>query len=240
MSVGEAAWHVAVLIPARDEEELLPRCLRSVQAARRALPAGISSDVVVVSDGSRDKTALVAQRVLRGSGLVKKASAGVVGCARALAAEAALLRCELVPERCWLANTDADCEVPETWLVDQLALARRGFVAVAGTVEVDSFAEHDPVVEELFRLTYRLGEDGTHPHVHGANLGVRADAYGLAGGWGALRTAEDHDLWGRLRRTGLPVVSDARLRVITSGRRVGRAPHGFAEALAAHNPVASV
>jgi hypothetical protein len=239
MNLGEAAWHVAVLIPARDEQELLPRCLRSVQAARRRLPSGVSSDVVVVSDGSRDRTALVAQRVLRGSGVVKKARAGVVGCARALAAEAALLRCGAPLQQCWLANTDADCEVPERWLVDQLAIARRGVAAVAGTVDVDSFAEHDPVVEEMFRLTYRIEADGTHPHVHGANLGVRADAYVRAGGWGALATAEDHDLWGRLRIAGCPVVSDARLRVVTSGRRVGRAPHGFAGALAAHNPAAA-
>jgi hypothetical protein len=38
-------------------------------------------------------------------------------------------------------------------------------------------------------------EDGTHPHVHGANLGIRADAYSDAGGWNDLTVAEDHCLW---------------------------------------------
>ena len=32
-------WHIAIVIPARDEQELLPRCLRSVQNARLMLPS---------------------------------------------------------------------------------------------------------------------------------------------------------------------------------------------------------
>jgi hypothetical protein len=64
---------------------------------------------------------------------------------------------------------------------------------------------------------------------------VRADRYVDVGGWADLKTAEDHDLWGRLRRTGALLLSSSSLQVITSGRRVGRAPSGFAGALAAHN-----
>ena len=169
--VAMAPWHMAVLIPARDEEDLLPRCLRSVAAARRALPQGVTSDVVVVSDRSSDATVETAQRMLGSMGHVAQSDAGRVGCARALAAELALNRFCGQMERCWLANTDADCDVPEDWLVRQLTLARRGYAAAAGIVDVDSFEEHDDAVEERFRLTYRIGEDGSHPHVHGANPG---------------------------------------------------------------------
>ena len=228
-------WHMAVLIPARDEESLLPRCLSSVAAACAALPAGVTSDVIVVSDGSTDATAELARTMLQHMrGAVLEADAGNVGVARALAAETALARHHGDLSRCWLANTDADCEVPQTWLLDHLRLAWRGYTAVAGIVDVDCFAEHRAHVETRFRLTYQIHADGSHPHVHGANLGVRADAYRLVGGWNALDTAEDHDLWRRLRVAGTHL-SDARLRVITSGRRVGRAPLGFAGALAAHN-----
>lgn len=228
-------WHMAVLIPARDEESLLPRCLQSVAAARAMLPTGVTCDVIVVSDGSTDATAELARAMLQPSrGTVLEADAGNVGVARALAAETALQRHRGDLSRCWLANTDADCEVPRTWLLDHLRLAQHGYTAVAGIVDVDCFAEHHAHVETRFRLTYQINEDGSHPHVHGANLGVRADAYLLAGGWNALATAEDHDLWGRLRTAGTHL-SDARLRVVTSGRRVGRAPLGFAGALAAHN-----
>ncbi|AFL86896.1 glycosyl transferase [Terriglobus roseus DSM 18391] len=228
-------WHMAVLIPARNEELLLPRCLRSVAAACAVLPAGVTSDIIVVSDGSTDTTADLARAMLQHTcGRVLEVDAGNVGLARALAAETALTRHRGNPWRCWLANTDADCEVPQNWLLDHLSLARRGYTAVAGIVDVDCFVEHREHVETRFRVTYQINDDGTHPHVHGANLGVRADAYMLAGGWNALETAEDHDLWARLRTAGTHL-SDARLRVVTSGRRVGRAPLGFAGALAKHN-----
>ena len=233
MKVSLMPWHIAVLIPARNEEILLPRCLRSVAAARRMLPPEVTSDVVLVSDRSDDRTADVAREMLGVDGLVLSTQAGVVGVARAMAADAALRHYTGPREKCWLANTDADCEVPEDWLLQHLAVAERGYMAVAGIVDVDSFEGHASVVESMFRLTYLIHEDGTHPHVHGANLGVRADAYLRAGGWMHLDTAEDHDLWNRLPKTK-ERLSDARLQVITSGRRLGRAPLGFAGALAAH------
>ncbi len=228
-------WHLAVLIPARDEEDLLPRCLHSVAAARARLPAGVTSDVVVISDCSTDRTEALARELLGADGIVLHAEACRVGTARALAADVALRRYRGRLSRCWLANTDADCEVPPTWLLDHLRIARLGYAAVAGIIDVHDFSEHLPMVEERFRRSYHTATDGTHPHVHGANLGVRADAYRTAGGWGSLATAEDHDLWRRLRAAEGPHLSDRSLQVVTSGRRLGRAPLGFADALAAHN-----
>ncbi len=236
-------WHIAVLIPARNEEQLLPRCLRSVLAARSRLPASVTCDIAVAVDCSTDRTLQIASRMLQGSGIVVCTDAGAVGHARALAAEAALARYSsrygAYWNHCWLANTDADCCVPETWLKDQLALAARNIEAVAGTIDVDTFSEHAAHVAERFRATYLLSPDGTHGHVHGANLGVRADAYLRAGGWSPLATAEDHDLWRRLSSVATRRLSLSRLRVSTSGRRTGRAPHGFADALAAHNESAA-
>ena len=231
-------WHIAIVIPARDEQELLPRCLRSVHNARLMLPLCITSDLIVVSDQSTDNTFKIAQDFVQGNGSVVEIDVGCVGSARALGAERALERYDGAQNRCWLANTDADCEVPATWLQDQLAFANAGFAAVAGIIDIDSFAEHESLVSERFRRSYLIHADGTHPHVHGANLGVRADAYLQAGGWQDLSTAEDHDLWRRLRSGRHRRVSDARLCVLTSGRRVGRAPFGFAGALGAHNGVA--
>ena len=214
---------------------MLPGCLRSVQAARFRLPQHVTSDVVVVSDCSSDRTNELAEAILGNSGAVVCADVGVVGSARALAASVALQRYTGDPEQCWFANTDADCEVPPYWLLDQLRIAGRGVHAVAGVVDVNDFSDHLPHVQQRFRDTYIIASDGTHPHVHGANMGVRADAYLRAGGWAGLATAEDHDLWGRLLASGHDRLSDATLQVMTSGRRMGRAPQGFADALAAHN-----
>jgi glycosyltransferase involved in cell wall biosynthesis len=230
-------WHIAIVIPARDERELLPRCLRSAQAARLLLPSHITSDLIVVSDQSTDDTFSIAQALIQESGTVVETESGCVGTARALGVQCALKRYNGPRNRCWLANTDADCEVPATWLRDQVAFANAGFTAVAGIIGVDTFAEQESFVPERFRRSYLVNADGTHPHVHGANFGVRADAYLQAGGWRDLSTAEDHDLWRRLQNGRHQRISDASLCVLTSGRRVGRAPLGFAGALAAHNGV---
>jgi glycosyltransferase involved in cell wall biosynthesis len=230
-------WHASVLIPARDEAGLLPRCLDSVLEAREAIAAIATCDIVVAVDRSLDNTFAIAKNILGSAGTVIRTQAGIVGVARATAAKAVLRRAPQPPSRTWLANTDADCAVPSDWLLKQLELADTGIEAIAGIVDVDSFDEHGPAVPERFRSSYILHPDGTHPHVHGANLGVRADAYLRAGGWSPLTTAEDHDLWHRLHATGARRLSTATLNVLTSGRRVGRAPMGFAGALAAHNEV---
>lgn len=231
--------HVVVLIPARNEEALLPRCLQAVQKARAAVGDSITTDVIVVSDHSTDRTLEIATRMLGTCGLAVAAGASGVGAARALAAELALRRAHVDRHTCWLANTDADTEVPEDWLTSQLDAAARGCEAVAGIVDVLDFSEHPGHVAELFRKSYVIHADGSHPHIHGANLGIRADVYTLAGGWNPLLTAEDHDLWLRVAEAGFCCVKDARLRVVTSGRRDGRAPSGFAGALAAHGIAAA-
>lgn len=230
-----AAWHICVLIPARNEEELLPQCLHSVLEARKQISPTTSCDIVVAVDSSTDKTFEIASKMLRGKGAVVALDAGVVGEARTRAAEEALRRYRGPLDRCWLANTDADCRVPKSWLAHQLTLCAKGAEAIAGTIDVIDFSEHAPGVDLRFRASYEVSPDGTHSHVHGANLGVRADAYVRAGGWGNLCTAEDHDLWNRLAGHGVKRVSVDRAEVLTSGRRVGRAPHGFAAALSAHN-----
>jgi hypothetical protein len=70
--------------------------------------------------------------------------------------------------------------------------------------------------------------------IHGANLSVRADAYQDVGGWSNLPLAEDHCLWGRLRRHGWRVSSPVSSVVITSPRLQGRAKGGFADTLRRH------
>lgn len=228
-------WEAAILIPARNEESLLSRCLASVLRSIDSLPSRIRATIVVVSDSSTDRTAEIASRLIAGRGHVLHTRAGTVGTARALAASFAIENSLEPPSRLWLANTDADCVVPCAWLSNQIGFAESGMEAIAGTVAVDSFEEHGPEVPYRFQTSYLICADGSHPHVHGANFGVRADWYVAAGGWADLSTAEDHDLWGRLKRKGARLCSPAQLRVITSGRRIGRAPDGFAAALSAHN-----
>jgi cellulose synthase/poly-beta-1,6-N-acetylglucosamine synthase-like glycosyltransferase len=195
----------------------------------------VTSDIIVAVDSSTDRTGYLAKKLVAAHGKVIHTDSGVVGRVRAFAADTALERHIGPITSCWLAHTDADCIVPERWIVDQLSFASQGVEAIAGTVSVDTFVEHKPGVAERFRDSYVIHRDGTHPHVHGANLGIRADLYARVGGWAGMVTAEDHELWRRIALAGGRRVATSAIQVVTSGRRTGRAPRGFAEALARHN-----
>ena len=101
----------------------------------------------------------------------------------------------------WLATTDADTLVPADWLVRHLRHAAAGWDAVVGTVTVTDWADHPPEVPPLFYEHYATAR-GTHSHVHGANLGFRAEAYLAAGGFSPSPTAEDHALVDALTAAG--------------------------------------
>jgi hypothetical protein len=168
--------------------------------------------------------------------LVVEIGAANVGVARGVGVGAGLAALEpLVLERTWIAATDADTTVPPGWIADHLALARRGWSAVAGAVEVIDFSGQPAGAAAAWRADYaaQVRADGTHGHVHGANLGCRADAYLDVGGWPPLPLAEDHALWGALRRRGWPAAASSASRVTTSGRALARAVGGFADTLRA-------
>jgi len=136
----------------------------------------------------------------------------------------------ITPDRLWLAHTDGDTSVTPDWLTQQLDIAVQGVDAVAGIVQLDESAPTSLV--RRFRSHYSVDSDGTHTHVHGANIAMRASTYLDAGGWDTRRTGEDHDLWRRLRIVGHCVSSTA-IVVRTSPRTLGRAPNGFAADLRA-------
>jgi glycosyltransferase involved in cell wall biosynthesis len=214
---------VTVVVPAHDEEELLPACLAALRRAARQL-ARIQTHVLVVADACGDATAGRARRA--GAGVVE-IQARNVGAARAAGFGAALGRIRPAdPAAAWLATTDADTLVAPDWLARQVELAHQGWDAVVGTVTVSDWSGHPDHVPELFAARYQHGQ-GPHPHVHGANLGMSAAAYLASGGFRALRTAEDHAIVAALAAAGQRILRTADVTVVTSGRRAARAPDGF-------------
>jgi hypothetical protein len=227
-------WSVRVVVPARDEAELLPACLtslqRSVKHLRETRP-DVDATVTVVLDRSVDHSADLVAESAGAVGVV--VDLGLVGAARAAGVDLAT-RDDGDPARTWLAHTDADCVVPEEWLVGQLALADQGFEAVVGTVE-----PHGPELTDALLAAWRARHerrDG-HRHVHGANLGLTLAAYRAAGGFPAVATHEDVRLVERLRASGVRWIASGAPPVATSARRAGRAPAGFASYLAGLDPV---
>lgn len=219
----KAIAELVVMIPARDEEALIGRCLESVLVARDLVEIPVR--VVVVADGCLDATAHVA-RGYPGV-LVVEIDSSNVGTARATAARAALSLVVADPARVWMANTDADSVVPPNWLAEQVRLADSGTDVMIGTVR----PEFDDLTDEqvrAWRATHLAGE--ANGHVHGANLGIRASIYLKSGGYDAVPEHEDVELVAKLRHVGRAVAC-ATCEVVTSGRAVGRTPGGYARHL---------
>ncbi|WP_370890558.1 PIG-L family deacetylase [Janibacter sp. GXQ6167] len=219
-----ADWEVGVVIPARNEEDLIARCLDSVTGAIDALNAerpDVTVRVVVVLDSCTDATADIVAGYPGISTVTT--SAQVVGAARGEGVEA--LRDRGTGRRLWIANTDADSAVPTDWLTAHLDAAEAGTDMVVGMVSIDR-EEATPGLQDLLGPELDVG-DG-HPHVYGANLGFTLDAYDQLGGFAAISAHEDVALVDAARAAGLTVESTAGPRVLTSARLHARAPHGLA------------
>jgi len=220
---------VAVVIPVRDEETRIGRCLDALGRAIAELSVEPRPHrprprvrAVAVLDRCRDRTADVVADYPWVD--VVPSAAGRVGAARALGVNAVLATERIAAERIWVASTDADSRVPPDWLTHQLDAAARGADLFRGLVEPDP--------DECGLETYRLWATGYerrdgHPHIHGANLGMRADAYVLCGGFDELAALdEDVTLAHSATLRALRVVASAGAVVTTSGRLRGRVDEG--------------
>lgn len=210
---------IAVIVPAHNEEAHIAACLQSLAAAS-ACPDLANEPVliIVVLDDCSDAT----HRIAAALGVhTVDCVARNVGMARAIGAQMAL-----AAGARWLAFTDADSEVAPNWIAQQLCQQAD---AVCGTVQVRDWGAHGDRVREQFDALYQ-DCDG-HRHIHGANLGVTAQAYSEVGGFEPLATGEDVALVHRLQERGLSIAWTATTRVTTSARKQFRAPAGFGAAL---------
>lgn len=220
----------AIVIPARNEEALLARCLDSVRAAMSFAEEQLAPDfpaltLTVVADDCTDGTTALA-RTFPGV-QVLEIDAHAVGTARASGIQLALATAAFDGDAVWIANTDADSVVPRNWVLEQLSLANAGVDVMIGTVRPD-FADLSPAHIRAWRKTRHPGANG---HVHGANLGIRASRYLAAGGFAPLAEHEDVDLIERCARLGGTTFATDACEVMTSGRHHGRTPGGYARYL---------
>jgi hypothetical protein len=128
----------------------------------------------------------------------------------------------------WYATTDADSRVDADWLTRQMEADAD---MALGVVRVTNWRHFSASSVNRYLTAYRAKSyrrDGGHDHVHGANMGFRADLYWETGGFATLASGEDVDLMRRFEERGHRIHRDAGLSVETSARREGRAPGGFA------------
>ncbi|AKS04646.1 glycosyltransferase [Pseudomonas trivialis] len=211
---------IGIVIPAHNEEKHISKCLEAVLlAAEHPSLQGQPVEILVVLDDCSDSTAaLVSAKGVTSMDVCFRN----VGKTRAVGAEHVLK----VGAR-WLAFTDADTVVPPDWLARQIEFDAD---AVCGTVEVDSWSEYGEATRTKYLALYQFIEN--HRHIHGANLGINADAYRRAGGFQHLIAHEDVQLVADLERIGARIVWTATNPVITSARRDYKCRGGFGEYLA--------
>jgi glycosyltransferase involved in cell wall biosynthesis len=219
---------IGVVIPVHNEEDYLRACLASVQLAiaHPGLPAE-EVRILAVLDACSDGSGDIAQGLDIDCLTIDSRNVGMARAAGATILMEAGAR--------WLAFTDADSVVAPAWLATQLALAAKDAAdAVCGTVAVDDWSPHGErahFLRQHFQATYC--DQDQHRHIHGANLGVSAAAYRLAGGFTALTCGEDVALVQALLACGARIAWSAAPRVTTSSRIASHARGGFGDTLSA-------
>ncbi|HET6380655.1 MAG TPA: glycosyltransferase family A protein [candidate division Zixibacteria bacterium] len=206
---------VCVVIPARNEEVLLPGALRSV--AEQTLPAE-RVEVVVAVNGTTDRTAEIAERMGRectaaGGPTVRVIQLPRPGVARAKNAGVAAAIGELI------VFLDADSRMSSNLLEEVVARAARGERAASIRIVADG----DDLLDRAFFLLIEHGKRivGTRANLFWCD---RALFTALGGFDERLNHAEDLDFLVRARRAGVRVGHITRAWIATSPRRLHRLP----------------
>lgn len=200
---------VSVIIPARDEEANIERCLRSVLAT-----SWPRLEVIVVDDHSRDATAAIAARIAGADSRARVVTApdlppGWFGKPWACQAGAHAARGDI------LCFVDADTtHAPDllTRTVNAMRSRGAGMVTVAGTQEMGSFWETVLQAQMFTMLTMRYGGTETVNRsrhrwdkiANGQFIAITRAAYDVSGGHESVRdrVAEDLMLAQRLFTAG--------------------------------------
>jgi glycosyltransferase involved in cell wall biosynthesis len=200
---------ISVVVPALNEETHLPECLRSLMDQ----DWDDEYEIIVVDNGSTDKTADVARDL--GVRVIACSTRGAVYARQAGANKA---RGEII------AQVDADTLYPKDWFstIASYFLKHPDSAGLAGRYAYIQPAWWAPI-ERIYRAALNgIGRLVLHwpPSVSGANFAFRRDAFLKAKGYDPASLQSDQ--WGiarRLSRFG-KIDYDDGLVVMTSSRRV--------------------
>lgn len=215
---GVRLWRmvrISVVVPAHNEEEVLPACLAALRSQ------SISEfELIVVDSASTDRTGEVARA--HGAQVVRVERPGL---ARARQAGFEAASGEIV------ATTDADSQPPPDWLARLgAALADPEVVGVYGGLRLDGRGPWVRAAEGFFLLWQISNHFLGRPLFCGPNFAVRKQAFEEVGGFRRGEAFYDDDetdirLAFKLRRIG-KVVFLPDLLVTTSMRKLS-GPHGL-------------
>ncbi|MFH1680894.1 MAG: glycosyltransferase [Candidatus Eisenbacteria bacterium] len=178
-----------IIVPARNEERTIGRLLDSLRGLGEEI--GARGEIVVVDNGSEDRTAAIASAA--GARIVL-APEGSIGRLRNLGVEAST-----APVLCFL---DADCEVTPKW---RSALGR--IVSERPSRLITGFpATEPPGAGTLERVLAFRPSALAASYIPSGNLVVMRDAFESVGGFDPrLATGEDHDFCRRALARGVRI-----------------------------------
>jgi GT2 family glycosyltransferase len=237
-----------VAIPVRDEADRIGACLTALNAQTQPPDA-----VVLLLNNCTDRSEAIVREMapwLRFRlGVVGRELAPAqanAGHARRLAMQYAA---ELVGAQGVLLTTDADSVVPPEWVLRNLQGLDKGADIVCGRAVIDPLEAalipahlHDDDAREcrlialLDMLAWMLDPEPhdpppRHTEASGASLAVRVEAFRRVGGIPDIAAGEDRAFVRALWMMDARVRHDPAIQVIVSGRIVGRAEGGMADAM---------
>jgi cellulose synthase/poly-beta-1,6-N-acetylglucosamine synthase-like glycosyltransferase len=198
---GYKPLFVSVIVAARNEEENLAGCLKSL--LRQSYPRDLY-EVILVDDDSNDSTLSIARPLANRDKRLKllntKKHYDLTGKQHALDVGIRASKGEII------LNTDADCEAPPIWIEDTIREFEPGVGLVAGFSLLDEkCVPHKGVFQKIFiklqlleSLSLYIGSIGSMAQgvawaCTGNNLAYRREIYDELGGFEALGTTGAED-----------------------------------------------
>lgn len=254
------SFDVIVAIPVKNEAERIASCLQALAAQTQLdgfTPLGGFRVLLLIND-SDDETSVIAKRLvplvpyrLTVLSVVLPAQSANAGGARRRAMEAAAKELETKRGRGIgiILTTDADSRVAPDWIAQNLVAFTSGADVVAGTLSLEPDdeaklprqlkargaleARYEALVCELVSRFAPEAHDPWPRHAteSGATFGVTLNAYRAVGGLPELPLGEDRAFADLLRAAHFKVRHSLAVKIVTSGRLVGRAPGGCADTI---------
>jgi hypothetical protein len=249
----------AVAIPAKDEIERLPACLAALASQRDSAGSPLARGafcVVLFANNCRDESAAIARSMAERLPFALHVVEAVLPPEVAHAGNARRAAMDLA--EAWLAEgganngliltTDADSQVPQRWIENNLTAIHAGADAVLGSLALDEEGDllpqslhqrgrrestYEALLTELSAVLDPLDHNPWphHATISGASLAVSRPMYLRIGRLPRVPLGEDKALVAELLRHDAKIRYCPNIQVTTSARLDGRAPGGVADTL---------
>jgi glycosyltransferase involved in cell wall biosynthesis len=237
-----------VAIPVRDEAERIRSCLTALNAQIRPPDA-----VVLLLNNCTDETEMIVRAMAPHLRFHLDTVRRELPSAHANAGHARLLAMQWAAGRAGedgvLMTTDADTVVPPDWITRNLRALETGADIVCGQAVIDPLeatmipahlhaddALECRLITLLDTLAWMVDPEPhdpppRHTDASGASLAVRADVFRRVGGIPDIPAGEDRAFVRALWMMNARVRHDPAIQVVVSGRMIGRADGGMADAI---------